>query len=128
MAGTVMMALATESELATAVAVTVTCKSLAGGAGAVYVMGTPLRLEVAERVPHVGQETVQVTPLLVVSFTSVAVNATFCVPSTVGAAGATAIPIDGMSRVAEADLVVSVTELPVRITVALLAGGVAGAV
>ena len=63
-AGTVNTALATASELPTAVAVTVTCKSLAGGAGAVYVMGTPLRLEDAERLPHGGaaQEIVQVTP------------------------------------------------------------------
>lgn len=63
-AGTVIRALAIASEFATEVAVTVTCKSLAGGSGAVYVIGTPLRLEAAETLPHgdVGQETVQLTP------------------------------------------------------------------
>jgi hypothetical protein len=62
-AGTVTRALATASVLATAVAVTVTCKSFAGGAGAVYVTGTPLRLE-GETSPHggVGHETAQLTP------------------------------------------------------------------
>jgi hypothetical protein len=63
-AGTVTRALATASELATEVAVTITCKSFAGGAGAVYVTGMPLRLDGAEVLPHggAGQEIVQVTP------------------------------------------------------------------
>jgi hypothetical protein len=63
-AGTVTKALAAASELATAVVVIITCKSLAGGAGAVYVTGTPLMLESAETPPHgaVGHETAQLTP------------------------------------------------------------------
>jgi len=63
-AGTLTKALKAALELATAVAVIVTCKSLAGGAGAVYVVGTPLRLDDAEVLPHgaVGQETAQLTP------------------------------------------------------------------
>jgi hypothetical protein len=62
------------------------------------------------------------------SFTSIAVNVTLFVPITVEAAGATVIPIEGMSRLAEADLLLSVAEVPVTITVVLLVGGVAGAV
>jgi hypothetical protein len=129
-AGTVTKALAAALELATAVAVIVTCKSLAGGAGAVYVVGTPLRLDDDEVLPHgaVGHETAQLTPWLVLSFTRVAVNATLFVPSTVAAAGATVIPIEGMSRLAEADLLLSVVEVAVTITVVSLVGGVAGAV
>jgi hypothetical protein len=65
---------------------------------------------------------------LVLSFTRVAVNATLFVPTTVAAAGATVIPIEGMSRLAEADLLLSVAEVAVTITVILLVGGVAGAV
>jgi hypothetical protein len=116
--------------LATEVAVTITCKSFAGGAGAVYVTGMPLRLDGAEVLPHggAGQEIVQVTPWLLLSFTRVAVNGTVCVPRTAGAAGATVIPTDGMSRLAEADLLISVAEVPVTIAVILVAGGVAGAV
>jgi len=65
---------------------------------------------------------------LVLSFTRVAVNATLLVPTTVVAAGATEIPIEGISRLAEADLLLSVAEVAVTITVVLLVGGVAGAV
>jgi hypothetical protein len=43
-------------------------------------------------------------------------------------AGATVIPTEGTSRVAKADWVASVADVPVRVTVMLLAGGVAGAV
>jgi hypothetical protein len=60
--------------------------------------------------------------------TSIAVKSKLCVPTTGGgAAGVTVIPIEGISRLAEADLVASVAEVPVRVTVALLAGAVAGA-
>ena len=62
------------------------------------------------------------------SLTSVAVKGKLCVPTTGGgAAGVTVIPIEGISRLAEADFVASVAEVPVRITVVLVAGGVAGA-
>lgn len=73
-------------------------------------------------------ETVQLTPWLFLLFTRVAVSGTLWVPTTVGVAGATAIPIDGTSRVAEADFVLSVADSPVAVTVMSLAGGVAGAV
>jgi hypothetical protein len=74
-----------------------------------------------------AHETVQLTPALVMSFTSVAVTPVFCVTSTVAVSGATAIPTDGTSSVAEADFVASVADVPVTVTVMLLAGGVAGA-
>ena len=90
----------------------------------------PLAVDVGETPPQVveEQDTVQLTPLLVESFTSVAVRGVVALPSTIGAAGVTAIPTEGTVRFAEADLVASVAELPVTITVMLLAGGVAGAV
>lgn len=51
----------------TEVAVSVTLAALGSDAGAVYVMGAPEALEVAERAPHVAPlhaapESVQVTP------------------------------------------------------------------
>jgi hypothetical protein len=130
MAETVITALATASEFAAEVAVTVTARSLAGGAGAVYVIGTLLRLEEAEMLPHGGaeQDMFQVTPRLFVSFTSVAISATCWFPIKVGVAGSTVIPTEGTSRLAVADFVPSVAETPVSVTVVLLAGGVAGAV
>jgi hypothetical protein len=68
-----------------------------------------------------------VTPAFVLSFTSVADNPVLFVPSTVTVAGATVIPTDGTSSVAEADFVASAAEVPVSVTVILLFGGVAGA-
>ena len=128
-AGTVTSALATASAFATEVAVTVICTSLAGGAAAVKIVATPLTVEVGDTPPHGAdeQETAQVTPRLLLSFTSVAVRFALWVPSTVGDAGETVIATEGTSRAAEADLVASVTDVPVRVTVILLAGGVAGA-
>jgi hypothetical protein len=75
-AGTVTNALAVAKLFTTEVAVTVTCRSLTGGAGAVYVEGAPLRVELGEMVPHGGDvhETVPVTAALALSFTSVAVR------------------------------------------------------
>lgn len=57
--------------------VMVTVRSLAGGVvGAVYVVGVPLGVVVGETEPHCVTEhvTLQVTPLLAESFTTVAVN------------------------------------------------------
>jgi hypothetical protein len=90
----------------------------------------PLKVCGCETSPHgVGeQETVQVTPALLGSFTRVAVRPVLFVPSTVWVAGATVIPTDGTSSVAEVDLDVSVADVPVTVTVMSLAGGLAGAV
>lgn len=128
--GTVITAMPIASELATDVAVTVTCKSADGAGGAVYFVATPLAVDVRDTVPHgVGEhETVQLTPLFPVSFISVAVRRVLPVPSTVPAAGTTVTPTEGTTKVADADLVVSVADVPVRVTVRLLAGGVVGAV
>jgi hypothetical protein len=58
------------------VAVTFTVRSLGGGGGAVYVVATPLAVEVGETVPQGAgeQDTLQVTPPLVRSLLTVAVN------------------------------------------------------
>ena len=93
-------------------------------------MATPLAVDVGETLPH-GEdphETVQVTPLLFLSFSRVAVNCTLWLPTTVGVAGATEIPTDGTTRVEEADFVLSVADVPVTVSVMSLAGGVVGAV
>jgi hypothetical protein len=129
-AGTVIVDDATARELATEVAVTVTVTSLGGGAGAVYVIATPLAEEFAEIVPQgaVPQVTVQFTPLLPESPATVAVSFCVPVPATVAALGVTVTPTDGIVSVAVAVLLVSVTEVALIVTVKLLAGGVAGAV
>ena len=93
-------------------------------------MATPLTVDAGETLPHGADahETAQLTPWLLLSFTRVAVSWALWVPTTVGVAGATAIPIDGTSSVAEADFVLSVADAPVAVTVISLAGGVVGAV
>ena len=68
------------------------------------------------------------TPALLGSLTTVAVSPVLFVPTTVGLGGATIIPTDGTRSVAEADFVLSVTDVPVTVTVKSLPGGVAGAV
>jgi hypothetical protein len=82
-------------------------------------------------VPHgVGeQDTVQVTPLFVGSFVTVAVNCAVAPACTVAVLGVTetVIPV-GTVTVADADAEVLATEVAVMVTVKLLAGGVAGAV
>lgn len=127
-AGTVTVAEDIASGSPTEVAVKVTCKSLAGGGGALYVVGAPLAVLVGDTPPHgaVAHVTVQVTPLLLGSFTSVAVTCPVVLARTLGEAGATVTPTDGTITVAEADFVLSVAELPVTVTLMLLAGRVAG--
>ena len=98
-------------------------------------MATPEALEFAESVPQAAPlqpvpESAQVTPLLCVSFCRVAVNG--CVPLTVTEAvvGATLTEIGGGAvtvMVAAEDLVPSLTDVAVRVTVAGL-GTLPGAV
>ncbi|MBZ5613730.1 MAG: hypothetical protein LAO23_06950 [Acidobacteriia bacterium] len=66
---------------ATEIAPMVTYRSVGGAlAGAVYIVGTPLVVDVGDTEPQggVSQETIQVTPLFVKSLVRVAVNC--CVP------------------------------------------------
>jgi hypothetical protein len=113
---------------ATDVAVSVTANVAAAAVGAVYVMGVPETLEDVERVPQVvvpphvrpADESVHFTPALLKSFVTVAVNGTpvgllaaiFAVP------GATITVMAGVTViVAELDLVESVTDVAVSLTV-----------
>ena len=90
----------------------------------------PLVVDRGETLPHGAdeQEIVQVTPWLLVSFTSVAVSDVLWLPTTVGVAGVTEIPTEGTSNAAVPDFVASVADVPVTVTFILLAGGVTGAV
>ena len=127
---TVTVADAAAKVLATEVAVTMTGKSVAGGAGAVYVTAVPLAEDAGETPPQVGtpQETVQATPLLLESPATLAVNCAVPFPGTVGEAGETTTPTEGTTMVAANDFVASVTEVAVSVTVKLVAGRVVGAV
>jgi hypothetical protein len=76
-ASTVRIPMAAFVASATEVAVSVTLRSLTGGAaGAVYVAAAPLPVALGETEPHggTGHDTTQVTPLLAESFTTVAVT------------------------------------------------------
>ena len=75
-AGIVIVAVADFVGSAAALAFRVTIKSLAGGPGAVKVVGTPLPVDAGDTDPQeaAAQETVHITPLLFTSFTRVAVN------------------------------------------------------
>jgi len=129
-AGTVIEAAATANALDTEVAVTETAKSLAGGPGAVYVIATPLAVAAGATLPHgaVAQDTAQVTPLLLGSPATVAVTGVLAPSNTLAVLGERDKPTDGMVICAGLVFVGSVTEVAVRVTVKLLAGGVAGAV
>jgi len=130
MAGTVMVAEDVAAGSATEIAVTVTCKLLAGGPGAVYVVATPLSVESGETLPQGAAEqvTVQMAPLLLTSLTSVATNCVVPVARTVAVEGATVIATDGIVIVAAADFVLSVTDVAVSVTVRSLTDGLFGAV
>lgn len=129
-AGTVTVREDIASGSPTEVAVTVTCKSPPGGGGALYVVGTPLAVPAGDTPPHgaVGHVTPQVTPLPLGSFASVAVSGAVVFASTLTVAGVRVTPTEGTITDAEADFVTSVAEVPVTVTVMLLAGSVAGAV
>jgi len=129
-AGTVTDADPRAGESATEVAVMVTCKSLAGGGGAVYVVAAPLAVVAGEKLPQgVGaQDTVHATPLLLVSLPTVAINSAVPFASAVAADGVTLIVTDGTVITAALDFVGSATEVAVRVTFKSLAGGLFGTV
>lgn len=131
MAGTVIVAEPDFVASALETAVRVTVRSLSGGvAGAVYVVGFEVGLL---SVPHVGEQ--GVTPSVSVHATAVfdvpptvAVNCAVPLASTCSVVGETETLIAGTVIVTEADLVLSVAEVAVRVMVRVLAGGVVGAV
>jgi hypothetical protein len=129
-AKTVTVADTAASVLATEVAVTKTGKSCDGGPGAVYVVAVPLAEDAGETPPQGGipQDTVQLTPLLLESPATVAVNCVVPVPGTVADVGDTINPTEGTVMLALADLVLSVAEVAVSVTFMLLAGSEEGAV
>ena len=93
-------------------------------------VAAPLAVDVGETPPQGAgeQDTVQVTPLLLESPATVAVNREVLPAPTAVEAGATDTATEGTVMVAEVDFVLSVTEVAVNVTVKLLAGGLAGAV
>jgi hypothetical protein len=116
---------------ATDVAVKVTGRSPAGKfAGAVYVVCAPLAVVAGETVPHgaVGHETLQLTPMLVGSFVTVAENCAVVPIVTVAEEGATTITRPEIVMFAEPVFVVSVTEVARTVIGVSAVGGVAGAV
>jgi len=130
-AGTVTAALAVAPVLNTEVAVTVTGKSSIGGvAGAVYVVATPLAVFSGETVPHGPGEhvTLQVTPLLLGSFATVAVNCVLAPACTVAESGETTTLIPGTVILAEAVALLLATAVAVKVTERSPAGGLSGAV
>lgn len=103
--------------------------------GAVYVVASPLAVAVGAVEPQVGEHGTpfctgaHVTPLLAPSFLTVAVNCCVAFTPISREAGDTETEIGGGTTVtvADADLVASVTEVAVSLTVGF-AGTVAGAV
>jgi hypothetical protein len=99
--------------------------------GALYVIGAPLRLVLDDRVPQGAdaQEIDQLTPLLLGSLPKVAEMLDTLVAAAVEAVvGVTDSVANGTVMVTTEDLVGSNKEVAVILTVASLAGGVAGAV
>ena len=109
----------------------VTARSLGGGVeGAVYVVEPPLIVDVGETFPHgaAEQDTVQVTPLLLASFATVAVNACVPVASTLVAPGETETVIPSTAMVPEFDTDEFATAVAVNVTVKPEGGTLEGAV
>src|SRR5215831_20964566 len=129
-AGTVTEAVAVAPLKATEVAVTVTARSAGGGAGAVYVFGVPLAVGPAGIEPHGAgaQETLQVTPLLVGSLLTVAVNGSVLVPSTLAVEGATVTCTPRTCIVPDAEMEELAVDVAVKVTVRPAKGGEEGAV
>ena len=73
------------------------------------------------------QDTVQVTPLLAESPSTVAMNGADAPPRTVATGGATERATEGTVMIAEEDLLLSVTDVAMTVTLRLLAGGKLGA-
>jgi len=84
-AGIVIVAVADFVGSAAALALRVTVKSLAGGPGAVKVVDAPFPVDPGDTDPHeaAAQETVHITPLLLTSFSRVAVNGSVLLSSSV---------------------------------------------
>jgi hypothetical protein len=124
-AGIVTVACEDLVESETDVAVTATVKSVDGSPGAVYVIATPLAVEVGETLPQGDgeHETVHVTPLLLGSLPTVAVNCCVVPASTVALWGSMPTVIANTVTIAEAIAKGLATEVAVTVTVKSLAGG-----
>jgi len=94
------------------------------------VVAVPLAVEVGEIVPQGAgeQDTAQVTPLLLGSLATVAVNCCVVPASTVAFRGSVSTVIAGTVMLAEADAKRLATDVAVRVTVKSLIGGALGAV
>ena len=97
-------------------------------------MGDPLAVLAGATVPQVGEHevpfwvSVQVTPALLGSLATVAVNCCVALSATLAVVGETEAEVAETVTVADIDFVGSVTDVAVTVTDKLLAGGVAGAV
>jgi len=118
----VIVAAADFVKSATDVAVTVTSAGSRRLAGAVYVMGAPDLLKIAEslpqeRPPQPAPPSLQITPLVPSLFATVAVTVSIWPNSTEEASGETVTDSAGdVTRiVAAADFVLSVTDVAVRV-------------
>ena len=89
---------------ATEVALSVTFDGLGTAGGVVYVTVAPEALELAERVPHVAPlhpapASIQLTPLALLSFATVAVNVAACPVCTEAVVGEMVTEIEGVAGV-----------------------------
>ena len=103
-AGMVIVAIANFVGSAAALALRVTVKSVAGGPGAVNVVDTPFVVDPGDTDPQEAAEqaTVHITPLLLTSFTRVAVNGSVLLSSSVELVVSNEILIAGGGGVADA--------------------------
>jgi hypothetical protein len=98
------------------------------------VVSAPLAVLVGETVPQVGEHAVpfwvrvHVTPALLLSLLTVAVNCSVVLICKLAVVGETEIVMAGTLIVAAIDLVGSATEVAVTVTARSLAGDVTGAV
>ena len=130
-----VMVIVAEADLVgsvTEVAVTITVPPAGAAAGAVYMVGDPLAVVVTLNVPQapaLPQVTAHVTPRLAESLLTTAANEAVA-PGAIepGSEGLKITEITPTVMLAMLDMVVSVTEVAIRVTMPLSAGMVAGAV
>jgi hypothetical protein len=131
-AGTAIVAVPVFAAFVTVVAVNVIAQLTLGLAGAVYVIGAPLRVVAGETEPALqgaGEPLIdQFTPARAGSLATVAAKVVVCASSTVLVPGATDTVMAWTAPTAAANFVASVTEVAVMVTDRSLAGGVGGAV
>ena len=109
---------------------TVTDRSAGGGPGAVYVFGVPPGVGPAGIEPQGAgvQETLQVTPLLVGSLVTVAMNGCVLLHSTLAVEGASVTCTPSTCIVPDAEIEELAVDVAVKVTVRPASGGEEGAV